>query len=308
MMKRRSILAGALIGTLAALALLLIWLSGDKGPDNGVNKTIRESQQSERVDATPVQEAEETEQQDSQTESSEMTSESINAAVDTDIPYDFRTWEDALNYYAELVGKQYDIVKTTMTPPSPPEGIDPELYALGVKGWFQSMAAAIVFDRVFVNGENPRLEAAMKPFLGEMPLHSFAPDNLLIRAGRIPESVLYQEIELPNGEIYSLKRGKFLVVKYRREGTPAKERLQRIAKQEARELDLLQRMSEGPSESEASKLNKELTEVQRNLETLRTPIYVNWTMQVGTGKPDHPDYEVLDLNLGTLPSTNEVEE
>ena len=209
MMKRRSILAGALIGTLAALALLLFWLSGDKGADNGVNKTIRESQQSERVDATPVQEAEETEQQDSQTESSEMTSESINAAVDTDIPYDFRTWQDALNYYAELVGKQYDIVKTTMTPPSPPEGIDPELYALGVKGWFQSMAAAIVFDRVFVNGENPRLEAAMKPFLGEMPSHSFAPDNLLIRAGRIPESVLYQEIELPNGEIYSLNAANF---------------------------------------------------------------------------------------------------
>ena len=67
-------------------------------------------------------------------------------------------------------------------------------------------------------------------------------------------------------------------------------------------------MAEGPSDEALKNLNNELSAVQRNLSSLREPAYSNNRLEYGLGNPDHPEYEMIELDLGTLPPlSGEVE-
>ena len=93
-----------------------------------------------------------------------------------------------------------------MAPPSLPEGFGgADVQKMWEDGWYRSLAAKMVYDSVFVNEDNAGLKAAMEPFLDKMSPYDFDPNELLVRAGRIPESALYLDIDLPNGKTYSLK-------------------------------------------------------------------------------------------------------
>ena len=54
------------------------------------------------------------------------------------------------------------------------------------------------------------------------------------------------------------------------------------------------------SESEASNLNGELTNVQRELARLRKSVYIDRQSKHRRGSSDHIDFKRIELNLGVL--------
>ena len=99
-MKRRIILGTLLIGLLAVLAWLAIWLNGNQS-ESGVDATLTESQQSKRVEkpsASPngMEAPEQSKTQEDSSDPQQALETGADANADA---YDFQTKEDALNRY-----------------------------------------------------------------------------------------------------------------------------------------------------------------------------------------------------------------
>ena len=113
-------------------------------------------------------------------------------------PYRFESWEDAADLLAEMVAEQYDAL--LLNPPKP--------YNSPI-----AMAAPAyrnVMDSIYEHGELPALREALKPFLPitgiadadqpphRMPKSEFDGVALLVRASRLPASIMNPPIRLPN--------------------------------------------------------------------------------------------------------------
>ena len=295
-MNRRIWIAGAAAAALAAaIAILLIKFGG--GPEDEAALELDDIESQTPVQTAPAPTAEETQET---SDDSDAAAESQGKAETAGAggKYDFKTWEEALDHYAELVGKQYDLMDKSVTIPRSEKYYDPEMHAMLEEAYVWARAGHDVHQRVYVEGEDPQLKEALESI--EFPPYAFNPIDLLVRAGRLPESVLYQEIDLPNGEVYRLKRAKHLIVRYERRGYVTEERRQRIANLESEEKDLLRRMSMSSSEDEKYQLNEQLMNVQSNLDVLRQPSYGRHKFEYGEIYPGHPDSEVIELDLGRI--------
>ena len=138
----------------------------------------------------------------------------------------------------------------------------------------------------------------MKSFGDAFWQYDFNPVELLVRAGRIspPDPDPYEEVQLPNGEMYRIKEGDHLIVRYRKQHKMSEDRRNRIANLETREAELRRRVSETGSEEDAQALSR----TQRQLESLRAPRYSSASIQFQTALEDHPDYNVIELDLGVI--------
>ena len=77
-----------------------------------------------------------------------------------------------------------------------------------------------VMNKIVKDEKYAALEEAMDPIWsveGQEPL------SLLVRAGRLPESVLYHKVELPNGDIYNMIAPMELVINFKRKLTLSEE-------------------------------------------------------------------------------------
>ncbi|MDE0021623.1 MAG: hypothetical protein OXT69_09635 [Candidatus Poribacteria bacterium] len=154
---------------------------------------------------TPPQEALEAAAEAAETE--EAPAETESAAVQ----YNFQSWEDAMDAYAELAGLAYDKYKA--------QGAPEEVFAaynalleknprvvehLGLtrdkkaEQWAQTTAVEETFGKL--QTEYLDLLNAMKPFLNDIPVREWATPNVLARARRIPMSETQHPITLSNGE------------------------------------------------------------------------------------------------------------
>lgn len=230
-------------------------------------------------------------------------------------PYNFKTWEDAWNEYARLVGLEFD---AAMEAGAPPELIEQHLKAAESAGgiavdfvtpekitelWASVTAAANARQKVFVNNEMPALKAAIWPFLGDIPSQEWLQTNLLVRAGRLPASVLEWNVMLPNGEIYDLKANPNteLIVRYKTRTQLSEDGRRWLKEAVQKENALLERLTKGDfSPSDESSLLAELEKVQKRLKQLRTPHYADHERRYSTAHPDASDVKVVVRDLGVV--------
>ena len=148
-MSRRRFAVAASV--LAVLIAVLVWqlLSNDRESANDLDAASSTTEEAAAGELTPDEQtpkrgaAEKTEASDPSDSSDAST-----AAVGTG-PYNFKTKEEAYDFFAELVGLEYDRLIAEGKPPS------------------TVLAREIVYDRIFINNEMPQLREAMDPFLPE---------------------------------------------------------------------------------------------------------------------------------------------
>ena len=76
------------------------------------------------------------------------------------------------------------------------------------------MALENIYDRVMVGDEYAGLRKTLMPLFRS----GLNPMSVLVRAGRLPEEVLYSKVKLPNGNIYNQLPNTELVVNYQVKG------------------------------------------------------------------------------------------
>ena len=337
MIQRRKKVAVALVSFLAVclLAVALVWLlsrqANDADHDAATEGDALTEDQQTPVAAPEAPGITEAPDEADAPDSSVLTEKTTNGGAA--IPNHFATLDEARNFFARLVGEEYDILEadeSIVFPEEPlseeeakeradfkkeimesfdnnPEAMpwgfdDPEASRIRELAW---MAYDNVHARVFMKDERNEyagLRKALEPVLGS----GFEPMEELVRAGRLPEEVLYNKARLPNGKIYNLLPNTELVVNYQVKAKLTKRERRRLLENEQRELDLLSRLAcANLSESETSKLNGELTNVQRELARIRKPVYSNHQSKYTSGSPDHIDFKRIELNLGVLDIENE---
>ena len=328
MTRRKQKFPIALISLLAAclLAVALVWLLNRQANDAG-NETateggaLTEDQQSPVVVPETPEITEPPEEADAPN-SPASTEKTIRVVA---IPSHFATMDDARDFFARLVAEEFDLLEADESI------VFPEMSEEAAKRraefrkrvmesfdnnpearlWddnnpdaprireLAAMALENVYDRVATGFEDEYagLWKALLPLFDS----GFDGMSLLVRAGRLPEEVLYSKVKLPNGDIFNMLPNRKLVINYQVKGKLTKRGHRKLLENEQKELDLLSRLAGGNlSESEASKLNGELTRVQQELERLRKPVYIDKSSGHMRGDSDHIDFKTIELNLGVL--------
>ena len=326
MTRRKQKFPIALISLLAVclLAVALVWLLNRQANDAG-NETateggaLTEDQQSPVVVPETPEITEPPEEADAPN-SPASTEKTIRVVA---IPSHFATMDDARDFFARLVAEEFDLLdadESIVVPEMSEEAAkrraefrkrvmesfdnNPE-----ARLWddnnpdaprireLAAMALENVHDRVMVGEEYAGLRTTLMPLFRS----GLNPLSVLVRAGRLPEEVLYSKVKLPNGNIYNLLPNTELVVKYQLKTILTKRGHRRILETEQKERDLLSRLvGDNLSKSEASKLKGELTSVQQELARLRKPVYKSHQSKYKRGSPDHIDFKRIELDLGVL--------
>ena len=325
MNQRRRYVVIALTALFAACLMLgaAVWLhsrrAGDSASQGAAAEGGAEAHDRQSPVVAPEEPNPESEIADSMSDSKNNSAEKTNS--DAEIPTHFGSREETLNYFAKLVAEEFErlYAEDAKSPKQLTKeeeeweammdqeyltGKDAQLGEFGYSredrkirtlGWdaLENVMRKIVADEKYA-----ALEEALDPIWsveGQEPL------SLLVRAGRLPESVLYHKVELPNGEIYNMIAPMELVINFKRIGKLTKEARRDYYEAERKETDLLSRLAGGDfSENEAKKLNEELTEVQQKIQRFLTPVYMSHkrVRKIGTG--DEPNFKRIELNLGVV--------
>ncbi len=189
--------------------------------------------------------------------------------------YQFQSAEDALNYYAKMVGDEAERMKNdpSITPPEPHYKEDGTMmyddkHVSWEDSWYGGVATSTVFHKIFLNDENPELEKALIPFLNDWEPHDWSPPHLMVRAGKWPAAALRDDVMLPNGQIIDLNSmlDKRVVIKYRIKSELSGEGRRFLLKFEKREEEIQTLLASGSvSATESAALQNELTDIQTEI-------------------------------------------
>lgn len=211
-------------------------------------------------------------------------------------PYQFENWEEMADTLAEMMGKEFDIMRKE-------RGSDVEDIRIAVDAYHK------VFESIMETNEHPQLRDAVTPFLpsasespyedsddSNMPRKENAPFPYLIRAGRLSPLVLKSKLTLPNGEIYYSDPKEDVVIVYQRESPPDNFRaLDRFKKALA---NLEKKMKQTPDNK---RMQQKAAELRDAIETLKKPKLTHYHMfSISGDDPTHPDHKITFLDLGVL--------
>ncbi len=274
----------ALVFAACVALAVFVWLwanrDGGKGVENGAELTLQ--QQSPRINQPDVQEA--------PPRADIETPKPVSA--DTDQPHrtiplaanagelKFATIDATLDEYTRLVVIEYDRL------------LDEGLEQLAA----QMQARVIVQDRIYKGGAYPELWRSLVYFQDEIPPHELSSTALLVRGGRISRTLLPNVFTLPNGELYTIKEPNTkVVVRYQTRPFSTKKKLLDLEMLINDERDLLERQRNG----ELS-LERQLQSVRLKIESMENPPPTHKTFKYTWGYEDHPDFKIIELNLGLI--------
>lgn len=163
------------------------------------------------------------------------------------------------------------------------------LLSEGFDGDIVSKVGVIVHDDIFKRRMHPELWRSMAFFQTHETYDSRAP-ALLARAGRIPMTLLLNIVELPNGELYKIKEPHTKVI------------IRYMERSNVEELDRLKREEQellGQIEDGETSLEAQLAVVRLNIE-LQNNAFTKRDYSVIWGDEDHPDFKVVELDLGVI--------
>ena len=211
-------------------------------------------------------------------------------------PYLFKNWEEMADTLAEMMGKEFDIMRKE-------QGSD----ILDIQ--IASDAYHKVFESIMEKNENPQLRDAVVNFLpfasespyedgenGTMPRKENNPLRYLVRAGRLSPLILKNKLTLPNGETYYSDPKEDVVIVWQRESPPGNFRaLDRFKKALA---DLEKRLAQTPDNKQ---MQQKAADLRAAIETLKKPKLTRYEMfSFGGDDPTHPDHKITFLDLGVI--------
>ncbi len=288
---------------LAALALLaLLRGDGESEPIAPVAPTADTfSPSTSKVDAPQTQTAQHS---DSESESPDEGQEiAIPVVAKT---YHFLTWQDAMEEFARWMGNEYERLKAEGHP-------DPGFQAY----------------RNFMGRDDDPEIAALTEAMGKfIPIPPGLPGMskeerdswnataipwkiwsnhiwVLVWAGKLPEGSQYDKVTLPNGEVYHLEKYQQLQVTYQTRTPPRSktaEGAQILEGLRQRESDLYSSLINA-SDAELDSIAEELQKVKSEITALQSPtISPISTLKAGVADhyAGHPDFEVIELDLGII--------
>ena len=302
--------------TAAVIALLLLaaaliwrfWGGSNISPPNPADSLTRQSAPLTLEQQTPVR-MPTGEDQSGGSDSSAEAETDANATASS-AKYNFNSAEEALNFYANLVAAKFDQLKSdgSVVPPENLDGIYANELVSWEDRWYGGMATTIVFNTIFEQKNEPGMLQALIPHVNEWEQDDWAPDPLMVRAGRWPSALLRNEVVLPNGQVIDLNtmKNKRIVVKYRMLSVLDEVGQQAVKDHQKREAEIIARLDSGAaSETEAAALQKELAKIQMDLEIALTPEYGEGMRIYYSGDSvenvlDNPDIEEVVFDLGYI--------
>ena len=211
-----------------------------------------------------------------------------------DNPYQFENWEDMADTLAEMMGKEFDIMRKERGSEIPDIRIALDAY---IK----------VFESIFDKNENPQLRDAVEPFLPfsddspydkndvAIPEREYDPYRFLVRAGRLSPLVLKSKLTLPNGEIYYSDEMEDVIMVWQRERPPGNRKaLERFEKSLA---DLEKKLAQTPDNK---LMQQKAVDLRAAIEELKKPGLTHFEAYSFSGDPTHPDHKITFLDLGVL--------
>ena len=311
-MIRKYWLAALAVAVLIAAALLaLFWEFGDSSvSDSADGQSAQEGALTPETQTPVYVPPAETAPNASETESPDV----VRPALSVSTKYKFRSSDEALNFYAELVAKLADQMKKdrTINPPPPGKNNDGEMiyddaHVSWEDRWYGGVAAGLVLRQIFENGGDPELAQALIPHINDWKPEDWSPPHLMARAGRWPSAVLRDDIMLPNGQTLDLNTliGKNVVIRFRTRNPFWVEPERQIENLKKSEADIRSRLASGAvSETELDSLQNALLIVQ---ELLKDPpvsqqyLEHEWRFTKGMGDPSESDsYEEAVFDLGVI--------
>ncbi len=312
MTRKRWLPASAVIVLIAVALVLLFWENGDSSVSELIDGQTAQEEGLTPDMQTPVY-VPPAETLD-ETEDAEANAAATQTAVLLPSKYQFQSSEDALNYYAKMVGDEADRLRNdpSITPPPPGRNKDGEMiyddkYVSWEDAWYGGVAASLVLSKIFENDENPELKKALLPFINEWEPQDWSPPHLMVRAEKWPSAVLRDEITLPNGQVIDLNTmiGKKVVIRFRTPNPFWIEPQQQIENLKKGETEILSRLASGAvSETESDLLQHALLAVQallKNPPKSQRYIEQEWRYAQGMGDPSDVDsYEEAVFDLGVI--------
>ncbi|MDE0020087.1 MAG: hypothetical protein OXT69_01710 [Candidatus Poribacteria bacterium] len=313
MTRKRWLPASAVIVLIAVALVLLFWENGDSSVSELIDGQTAQEEGLTPDMQTPVYvPPAETEPDASETQPSEATDDApIEASAST--KYNFKSSDDALNFYAELVAKLADQMKEDSTINPPPgknkdgEAIYDDTHVSWEDAWYGGVAAGIVLNQIFENGIDSELAQALIPHINDWKPEDWSPPHLMVRAGRWPSAALRDEIILPNGQTLDLTTmtNKRVVIRFRTPNPFWIEPQQQIENLKKGETEILSRLASGAvSETESDLLQHALLAVQallKNPPKSQRYIEQEWRYAQGMGDPSDVDsYEEAVFDLGVI--------
>ncbi len=311
------------------LAVALVWLlgrrAGDSASQGAASGGGAEAHDRQSPVVAPKAPNPESEIADSMSDSTNKSAEKTNS--DAEIPTHFGSRDETLDYFAKLVAEEFErLYAEDVKNPKPLTKEEAEWEAMMDEEYLTAKEAQLghfgfsredrrilrvgwdalenVMKKIGEDGKYAALEEAMDPIWsveGQEPL------SLLVRAGRLPESVLYHKVELPNGEIYNMIAPMELVINFKRKLTLSEGGRRKYYEAERKETNLLSRLASGDfSENEAEKLNAELTKVQQEIQLLLTPVYVTKQKTRKYGSENQANFKRVELNLGVVNEDEDI--
>lgn len=274
----------ALVFVVCVALAVFAWLwanrNDGKGVENGAELTLQ--QQTPRINQPDAQEAPpraDIETPKPVSAETDQPHRTISLAANAS-ELKFATIDAALDEYARLVVIEYDRL------------LDEGLEQLAA----QMQARVIVQDRIYKGGAYPELWRSLVYFQDEMPPHELSSTALLVRGGRLSRTLLPNVFTLPNGEFYTIKEPNTkVVVRYQTRPFPTEKKLLDLEMLKNEERDLLERQRNG----ELS-LDRQLQSVRLKIEFMENTPPTDKTFKYTWGYEDHPDFKIIELNLGLI--------
>ncbi len=308
MNRKRWLAASAVVVLIAVALVLFFWESGDSSVSESADGQTAQEEGLTPDMQTPVY-VPPAETLD-ETEDAEADAPATQTAVLLPSKYQFQSSEDALNYYAKMVGDEADRLRNdpSITPP-PGRNKDGEMiyddkYVSWEDAWYGGVAASLALSKIFENDENPELKKALLPFINEWEPQDWSPPHLMVRAGKWPSAVLRDDVMLPNGQIIDLNTmiDKRVVIKYRIKSELTDEGRQFLLQFEKRGEEIETLLASGNiSETKSAALQKELTDIQMGLAEAREPQYTEYVRSYAKFNGDDvSELEEVVFDLGVI--------
>ncbi len=287
-MSRKTQLTAAVLAAVLLGAFLLLWILSMKGGDSeapmaevGGGEAEKQTPPAPRVQ--PKEPPKETPKMDDEADAG---------------PYNFKRWEEAADYMAELMGQEYDRLVEA--------GVEPPPYSS-----LAQVAYNNVRKRIFEDKEDPALYNALRPYIpyapsvpmekrtrDAIPSEEYGSTEFLVRAGRLPRTALQSKMTLPNGETYYVDKKEELYITWQKSRISPKQK-QALARLETARGELERRLKQTPGDQQTK---KKLADILGSIEKVRSAASVT-TYEAVLMKgvdPAHPKYKFTFLDLGDI--------
>ncbi len=248
-MSRNICIAAVLFAALLLAVFVWLWVDAEWGISSAPPNTA--APESAQIQTPPLPRSINADKSDGEAEETGVGA--ADGSRSQDSPYQFKDWEEALDYLANLVAEEFERLLRTGS-------FSDKFEAAGA-------AYANVAERT---RKDTALFEALKSYYSQIPRAEKSPNALLVRTGHFSPDVLKVHITLPNGEKYLAEHNELVVITYQvlypRTAEDRASDLEQIRLTETAILELEAALESSPNNAD---IRLELDRLHTNLKDLK---------------------------------------